>query len=136
MGKRKAYPREVHERAVRMVREHGPEHESQWAAITSRPSAMLHQTVEPAGVLVQLWFKPGAAAAEDHRVVEARRQIAWPDFLDPAPMRSRSVMPRGSRSMSTLARSRSDEVEERDAAGQSIDEHLDAKRSRSRGPNA
>ena len=29
---------EVRERAVRMVREHGPEHPSQWAAITSMAS--------------------------------------------------------------------------------------------------
>jgi transposase len=35
MGNRKPYPREVRERAVRMVLEHGHEHESQWAAISA-----------------------------------------------------------------------------------------------------
>jgi transposase len=35
MGRRSKYSPEVRERAVRMVREHGPEHASQWAAITS-----------------------------------------------------------------------------------------------------
>ena len=35
MGRPRKYSAEVRERAVRMVREHGPEHPSQWAAITS-----------------------------------------------------------------------------------------------------
>lgn len=35
MPKKPPYPREVRERALRMVLEHGHEHESQWAAITS-----------------------------------------------------------------------------------------------------
>ena len=35
MARRSKYSPEVRERAVRMVREHGPEHTSQWAAITS-----------------------------------------------------------------------------------------------------
>lgn len=35
MARPKKYSPEVRERAVRMVREHGPEHASQWAAITS-----------------------------------------------------------------------------------------------------
>jgi len=35
MGKPSKYSPEVRERAVRMVREHGPEHPSQWAAIRS-----------------------------------------------------------------------------------------------------
>ncbi len=33
MARPSRYSREVQERAVRMVREHGPEHPSQWAAI-------------------------------------------------------------------------------------------------------
>jgi transposase len=35
MGRPRKYSPEVRERAIRMVREHGPEHPSQWAAITS-----------------------------------------------------------------------------------------------------
>jgi len=35
MARPRTYSPEVRERAVRMVREHGPEHPSQWAAITS-----------------------------------------------------------------------------------------------------
>ena len=35
MARPRKYSPEVRERAVRMVREHGPEHASQWAAITS-----------------------------------------------------------------------------------------------------
>ena len=35
MGRPSRYSPEVRERAVRMVREHGPEHATQWAAITS-----------------------------------------------------------------------------------------------------
>jgi transposase len=35
MARPRKYSSEVRERAVRMVREHGPEHLSQWAAITS-----------------------------------------------------------------------------------------------------
>lgn len=35
MARPRKYSQEVRERAVRMVREHGPEHASQWAAITS-----------------------------------------------------------------------------------------------------
>ena len=35
MARPKKYSPEVRERAVRLVREHGPEYPSQWAAITS-----------------------------------------------------------------------------------------------------
>jgi len=35
MARPRKYSAEVRERAVRMVQEHGPEHASQWAAITS-----------------------------------------------------------------------------------------------------
>ena len=43
MGRPSRYSPEVRERAVRMVREHAPEHPSQWAAITiGRREAGLH----------------------------------------------------------------------------------------------
>ena len=38
MARPRKYASEVRERAVRMVREHGPEHPSQWAAISSMAS--------------------------------------------------------------------------------------------------
>jgi transposase len=40
MARPSRYSREVQERAVRMVREHGPEHPSQWAAIQSIASKL------------------------------------------------------------------------------------------------
>jgi transposase len=40
MARPRKYSPEVRERAVRMVREHGPEHPSQWAAITSIASKL------------------------------------------------------------------------------------------------
>src|SRR5689334_23087724 len=40
MARPSRYSKEVQERAVRMVREHGPEHPSQWAAIQSIASKL------------------------------------------------------------------------------------------------
>lgn len=40
MARPRKYSPEVRERAVRMVREHGPEHPSQWAAITAIASKL------------------------------------------------------------------------------------------------
>lgn len=40
MARPRKYSPEVRERAVRMVREHGPEHPSQWAAITTIASKL------------------------------------------------------------------------------------------------
>ena len=40
MARPSRYSPEVRERAVRMVREHGPEHPSQWAAIASIASKL------------------------------------------------------------------------------------------------
>lgn len=40
MGRKSTYPAEVRERAVRLVFEQRPAHESEWAAITSIASKM------------------------------------------------------------------------------------------------
>jgi transposase len=78
MGNRKPYPREVRERAVRMVLEHGHEHESQWAAIKSiaEKFGMTPETL-------RLWvrqtevddgWRPGTTTAEAERIKELERE--------------------------------------------------------------
>jgi transposase len=78
MGNRRPDPREVRERAVRMVLEHGHEHESQWAAIQSI-SAKMGMTAET----LRLWVRqaetdagkrPGTTTAEAERIRELERE--------------------------------------------------------------
>ena len=52
MARPNKYSPEVRERAVRMVREHGPEHASQWAAITSIAS-----TIGCTGATLRNWAR-------------------------------------------------------------------------------
>ena len=78
MGNRKPYPREVRERAVRMVFEHAQEHESQWAAINA--------IAEKFGVTAETlrkWVRqaeidggkrPGVTTVESARIKELERE--------------------------------------------------------------
>ena len=78
MPRKPPYPREVRERAVKMVLEHGHEHESQWAAITSiaEKFGMTPETL-------RLWVRqvevdggkrPGTTTAEAERIKELERE--------------------------------------------------------------
>jgi transposase len=78
MGRSKRYSPEVRERAVRMVREHGSEHASQWAAINSF-AAKLGCTTET----LRRWVRqserdagqrPGVTTDERQRVKELERE--------------------------------------------------------------
>ena len=81
MGKttnRKPYPRELRERAVRMVREHEGEYASRWAALTSiaekfgcNPETLrnwLRQAERDEGTA------PGMSSSEQERVKELERE--------------------------------------------------------------
>ena len=78
MGRSKRYSPEVRERAVRMVREHGSEHPSQWAAMNSF-AAKLGCTTET----LRRWVRqserdagqrPGVTTDERQRVKELERE--------------------------------------------------------------
>ena len=78
MPRKPPYPREVCERAVRMVLEHAHEHESQWAAMTSI-AGKFGMTPET----LRLWVRqaeddggkrPGITTAEAERIKELERE--------------------------------------------------------------
>src|SRR5271155_6241823 len=78
MTKGKRYPREVHERAVRLVREHACEHESEWAAISS-----IAQKIGCTAETLRKWVRqaqvdsgsrPGVSSEEAQRIKELERE--------------------------------------------------------------
>jgi len=78
MDRRTRYPQEVRERAVRMVFEHAPEYDSQWAAIKSI-STKFGMTAET----LRLWvrraetdegLRPGLTSDERARMKELERE--------------------------------------------------------------
>ena len=78
MNTQKRYPREVRERAVRMVLEHEGEYDSQWAAISSI-SAKLGMTAETLRKWVRAaetdqGLRPGLTTTERERVKELERE--------------------------------------------------------------
>ena len=79
MARPSRYSREVQERAVRMVHEHGPEHPSQWAAIQAIASK-LGCTAET----LRRWVRqderdhgkrPGLTTDERQRLKELEREV-------------------------------------------------------------
>ena len=78
MDKRKRYPQEVRERAVRMVFEHTEEHGSQWAAIRS-----IADKLGMSPETLRLWvrqaerdggLRPGLTSDERSRMKEIERE--------------------------------------------------------------
>jgi transposase len=78
MGRRPPYPREVRERAVRMVFEHRGEYPSQWAAITSiaEKFGMTAETLRSWVRLAEVddGKRPGVTTAEAERIRELERE--------------------------------------------------------------
>jgi transposase len=78
MGSNRPYPREVRERAVRMVLEHGHEYESQWAAMESiagkfgMTAETLRKWVRQAEV--DGGRRPGVSSADAERIKELERE--------------------------------------------------------------
>ena len=79
MKKSTKYSPEVRERAVRMVREHLDEHESQWAAIES-----IAAKIGCTGETLRKWVRqgecdsgarPGRTTAEQQRIKELEREV-------------------------------------------------------------
>ena len=79
MAKRTRYSPEVRERAVRLVRDHEQEHESQWAAITS-----VAQKIGCSAEALRHWVRrserdegkrPGLTTAEQERVKSLEREV-------------------------------------------------------------
>jgi transposase len=75
----KRYPREVRERAVRLVFEHRGEHANEWAAITSiaekcgMTAETLRKWVRQAEV--DEGRRPGVSSAEAGRIKELEREV-------------------------------------------------------------
>ena len=78
MNRRGRYPREVRERAVRMVQEHRNEYPSEWAAVTSIAGKLGVGTEA-----LRLWLRradvdqrqrPGVTTAERERIRELERE--------------------------------------------------------------
>lgn len=78
MAKRSRYSPEVRERAVRMVREHESEHDSQWAAICS-----IAEKIGCTAETLRKWVRrverdegvrPGLTTAEKDRLKELERE--------------------------------------------------------------
>lgn len=78
MGRRAPYPREVRERAVRMVLEHRSEYSSQWAAISSisEKFGMTAETLRGwvRQVEVDKGRRPGVTSVEAERIKELERE--------------------------------------------------------------
>jgi transposase len=75
----KPYPREIRERAVRMVLEHQQDYESQWEAICS-----VAEKLGPTAETVRKWVRraeidggvrPGVTTAEAERICQLEREV-------------------------------------------------------------
>ncbi len=78
MGKKPSYPAEVRQRAVRLVEETLPNHESEWSAITAVASK-----IGCAAATLHVWVRraqrdtgkrPGVTTAERERLKELERE--------------------------------------------------------------